>query len=342
MQENLIEAQHHLNGEITENANRQVKDYLLERRSAVYIKIVPQLTFKAQGWQNPAGDQFFKNQRKQADNRNDGQARYFFNMMKRIAREVHNATKLFSLSTPDNVQSSILDWCMAPGGFLSVAMYYNRGARYRAFSLPLENGGYKVRFVSAARVTINFLDLNLLAADMGVDIIPPTHPEAAHFLPAQLSSRDIFDLIICDGQVLRTHKRAQYRENLESPRLTLVQLALGLEHVRPGGKMIILLHRIESWRCVYFLYVLSKFSTPLISNPQHEHAIEAVRVWKQAWRTATFDTEEAYKQLTQPPQAIVEDVLESFGPQLIKLATNVWETQAAALSKAPFIEAPPI
>lgn len=250
---------------------------------------------------------------------------------------------------------------MAPGGFLSVAMYYNRGARYRAFSLPLENGGYKVRFVSAARVTINFLDLNLLAADMGVDIIPPTHPEAAHFLPAQLSSRDIFDLIICDGQVLRTHKRAQYRENLESPRLTLVQLALGLEHVRPGGKMIILLHRIESWRCVYFLYVLSKFSTVRVfkpttdhakrsscylvaSNiqPQHEHAIEAVRVWKQAWRTATFDTEEAYKQLTQPPQAIVEDVLESFGPQLIKLATNVWETQAAALSKAPFIEAPPI
>lgn len=351
VQDNLVKAQPHLSGGITENANRQIKNYLLQR-----VPIFRQLTeLREQGWQSPAGDQFFKNQRKQADSPNPKQASYFFEMMKRIARELHNATKVFSIETPDDVQPSMLDWCMAPGGFLSTAMYYNSGARCRAFSLSPENGGHKVQLDSTARVTIDFLDLNLLAADMGVDSIPPTHPEAACFLPSQLSAADVFDLIICDGQVLRTHKRPEYRENLEGPRLTLVQLALGLEHVRPGGKMVVLMHKIESWRCVHLLYELSKFSTVRVYKPKRnhakrssfylvasdiqprqEHAVEAIRVWKQAWRTATFDTEEAYKRLIQPPQTVVEEVLKSFGSELIEMATSIWETQAAALATAPF------
>ncbi|KAJ8128711.1 hypothetical protein O1611_g4922 [Lasiodiplodia mahajangana] len=353
MPENPVEGQRYFNGEIAENANRQVKDYLHER-----VSVFRQLNeLREQGWQNPAGDQFFENQRKRADNPNGRQASYFFKMMKRIAQELHSATDVFSIKTLDNVQPSILDWCMAPGGFLSAAMYHNRGARCRAFSLPPENGGHEVQLSSKARITVNYLDLNLLAADMGADVISPTHPEAGSFLPSQLSPGDIFDLIICDGQVLRTHQRPQYRENLESPRLTLVQLALGLEHIRPGGKMVILMHKIESWRCVWFLHVFSKFSTVRVFKPmrdhakrsscyvvafdiqpRHQHAKEAVRMWKQAWRAATFGTEETYKQLTQPSQAIVEEVLDSFGPEFIKLATNVWETQAAALAQAPFIQ----
>ncbi|KAF2968870.1 hypothetical protein GQX73_g4668 [Xylaria multiplex] len=322
-----------------------------------YTEVEPSLTFNTQGWQNPAGDQFFKNQRKRADDPNDRQASYFFNMMKRIAQELHSATDVFSIKTLDNVQPSILDWCMAPGGFLSAAMYHNRSARCRAFSLPAEDGGYKVQLSSKARITVDFLDLNLLAADMGANVIPPTHPEAASFLPSQLSPGDMFDLVICDGQSLRTHQRPQYREILESPRLALVQLALGLEHIRPGGKMIILMHRIESWRCVWLFHVFRKFSTVRVfkpmrdhakrssfylvaSNiqPRHKHAEEAVRMWKQAWRAATFGTEEAYRRLTQQPQAIIEEVLDSFGPEFINLATNVWETQAAALAQAPFIQ----
>ncbi|KAI0411293.1 hypothetical protein F5X98DRAFT_383909 [Xylaria grammica] len=351
---NIGEAQRDFNSEIAENANRRVKDYLLER-----VPLFRKLTeLREQGWQNPAGDQFFNRQRKLADNPNDKQAFHFFKMMKTIARELHDATDVFSIKTPDDVQPSILDWCMAPGGFLCAAVHHNRGARCRNFSLPVENGGHKVQLALTDRITVEFLDVNLLAADMGADAIPPTHPEAASFLPSQLGSGDAFDLIICDGQVLRTHKRPEYRENLEAPRLALVQLALGLEHVRPGGKIIKLLHKIESWRCVHLLYVLSKFSTVRVFKPttahakrssyylvasdiqpRHEDAIEAIRVWKQAWRTATFDTVEAYKRLVQPTPATVEEVLESFGPELIKLATSVWETQVEALAKAPFIKA---
>ncbi|KAJ8123854.1 hypothetical protein ONZ43_g287 [Nemania bipapillata] len=352
MSQNPVEGKRHFNGDITENATMQVKDYLLER-----VPSFRKLTeLRKQGWQNPAGDEFFKKQRAQADNPNDAQARSFFEMMKKIARELHRCTDAFSVDTQDNVQPSILDWCMAPGGFLDAAMYHNRRGRYRAFSLPPESGGHKVLLPAIAKVTIDYLDLNLLASDMGVENIPPTHPEAANFLPRQFNSDDIFDLVICDGQVLRTHKRIERRENLEGARLTLVQLAVGIEHIRPGGKMLVLLHKIESWRCVYLLYVLSKFSTVKVfkptqchakrsscylvaSNiqPQHKDAVEAVRGWKLAWRTATFDTEEEYVRLIQPQQALVQEVLEGFGPKLIDLATNVWETQGAALAKASFI-----
>ncbi|KAI1746860.1 hypothetical protein F4782DRAFT_543942 [Xylaria castorea] len=263
------------------NANKQVKDYLLER-----VPLFRQLTeLREQGWQNPAGDQFFKNH-------------YFFKLMKRIAQDLHSATDVFSIKTLDNVQPLILDWCMAPGGFLSAAIYHNRDARCRAFSLPPENGGHKVQLGSTARITVDLLDLNLLAADMGVD----------------------------------------YCEHLESPRLTLVQLALGFEHIRSGGKMVILMHKIELWRCVWFLRVFSKFSTVRVFKPTRGYAKRSSYYLKQAWRAVTFDTEEAYKKLIQLPQAIVEEVLESFGPEFIKLATRVWEIQATALSHAQFIQ----
>jgi hypothetical protein len=76
---------------------------------------------------------------------------------------------------------------------------------------------------------VDFLDVNMLAPDMGVESVPPEHPEALDFLPRQLQSQKVFDLVICDGQVLRTHERAAHRETREATRLTLEQLARSLE-----------------------------------------------------------------------------------------------------------------
>ena len=50
-----------------------------------------------------------------------------------------------------------------------------------------------------------------------------------------------FDLVICDGQVLRTHARAGYKEAREARKLIVTQLALGSEHVRQGETMVVLL-----------------------------------------------------------------------------------------------------
>ncbi|GAW25773.1 putative urea active transporter [Rosellinia necatrix] len=64
MPETPAEAQRYFDDKIAKNANRRVKDYLSGR-----VPVFRQLNeLMEQGWQNLAGDQFFKNQRKRPDN----------------------------------------------------------------------------------------------------------------------------------------------------------------------------------------------------------------------------------------------------------------------------------
>jgi 23S rRNA U2552 (ribose-2'-O)-methylase RlmE/FtsJ len=235
-------------------------------------------------------------------------------------------------------------------------MEHNPRALAQGFTLPLESGGHKVLLPPNSKTTIDLLDINMLAADMGVDFIPPEHPDAHNFLPRHLQSEDIFDLVLCDGNVLRTHPRAAYRDVREAARLVMAQLTMALEHMKPGGTILVLMHKMESWKFVLLLRTISRFSIVQVfkprrghakrsscylvaSNiqPQHEDAVEAVRTWKQLWKTATFGTEDEYEQLVRSLEPNVEDVLEDFGPRLIELGRNVWKTQADALATAPFV-----
>jgi hypothetical protein len=121
-------------------------------------------------------------------------------------------------------------------------------------------------------VRLRFLDVTMLATDMGVSVIPAEHVDAGNFLPQQFDPSQVFDLVLCDGRVLRTHARASYREKREARRLTIVQLALGLEHVRPGGTMVVLLHKLEAWDTVSLLYRFAKFSSVRFFKPKTGHA----------------------------------------------------------------------
>ena len=49
----------------------------------------------------------------------------------------------------------------------------------------------------------------MLATEHGVDMnnIPIEHPDAAKFKPLRLYEDKQYDLVLCDGQVLRTQKR---------------------------------------------------------------------------------------------------------------------------------------
>lgn len=64
------------------------------------------------------------------------------------------------------------------------------------------------RFAAA----VNFLDVTMLAADVVMNKLPQDHPDAQNFLPRELRLQKMFDLIICDGQVLRTQQLPLYRE----------------------------------------------------------------------------------------------------------------------------------
>lgn len=274
--------------------------------------------------------------------------------MQKIAEELHQATTAFTIQAhPGPI--NILDMCMAPGGFLKIALDKNPGSRALAFSLPVSSGGHR-SLLSTNQVEKRHLDITMLATDMGIDEISPDHPDAKNFLPRQFKSNQLFDLAICDGQVLRTHQRAAYREPREATRLTTTQLALSLQYLQPGGTLIVLLHKLEAWEPVTLIYTLREFSSVQIFKPKSSHAyrssfymvatgvqsqsdkaIRAIERWKRIWRVATFPSKVEYREEIPKDDLQVEMLIECFGLELVDLGKDIWKIQADALKKASFM-----
>ena len=278
-------------------------------------------------------------------------------MFKDIGRDMHECTDAFNMSSTCNEEPKVLDICMAPGGFLATVLQLYPKVCALAFSLPSTDGGYKILLPSNQNVNTELLDITLLAADMGATDIPAEHPDFDNFLGQRLNDKPPFDIIICDGQVLRTQKRASYREPREARRLTYTQLALGLEHVKQGGKMVVLFHRLEAPDTVLLLYKFSKFSSVklykhayyhakrsafymIASNIQRQdHEVEAtIKTFKGIWKAATFGTDDEWYTARDGELSEVRKILKSFGPELCRMGRDIWGIQAAALEKAPFIK----
>lgn len=122
--------------------------------------------------------------------------------MKRIGHELHSTTGVFTIRAPLAGPPKILDMCMAPGAYLSVAMELNPRADACAFTLSPEIGGHKSFLPRGWKTDVEFMDITMLAADMGVRAVPPEHPDADNFLPRRFQPHDVFDLVICDGHVV--------------------------------------------------------------------------------------------------------------------------------------------
>jgi 23S rRNA U2552 (ribose-2'-O)-methylase RlmE/FtsJ len=298
---------------------------------------------------------FFQRQRASADAGNPETAKRFYDMMQRIGNELQRCTGI--LTVPKSQENpNLLDLCMAPGGFLHAAMELNRHASATAYSLPVEDGGHKVLLPGHHSVKVKLLDITMLAADLGFDNIPKEHPDRNNFLPREFGDGRVFDMVFCDGQVLRNHKRAAYREKREARRLTVTQLALGLEHVKPGGTIIILLHKLEAVDTVELLCQFNHFSSITLFKPakchakrssfymvasniqtEHPEAITAIHNWKHTWAVATFGGEEDYGEIVRRDNSQAERILDDFGSELVRLGRKIWDIQARALANAPFI-----
>ncbi|KAH8756109.1 hypothetical protein F5883DRAFT_430070, partial [Diaporthe sp. PMI_573] len=145
----------------------------------------------------------------------------------------------------------------------------------------------------------------------------------------------------------------------EARRLGLTQLVLGLDHLRSGATMIILLHNVESWGNVRLMYTFSKFSQVQLLKPgsghaqrssfymiatdirsEHPLAKKAVTEWKEEWKQATFTSDEEFWEVASTTslqgRRDVDLVLKEFGPELIRLGRKIWKIQAESLKKAPF------
>jgi 23S rRNA U2552 (ribose-2'-O)-methylase RlmE/FtsJ len=280
-------------------------------------------------------------------------------MMRQIGGELHRATSALTAESAYNGNPNLLDLCMAPGGFATSVLDVNNDATIRGLSLPISQGGHDMllpNWKNDSRIQVHFLDITMLAAEMDFANIPDEHPDAANFLSDRPFYGERFDLIFCDGQVLRAHHRTEYREKREAWQLLTSQLVLAMQRIKKDGKIVVLLHKLDAWNTISLLHTLSKFSSLQLFKPTKKHAIRssfyvvagqmqpesacfqaAVASWKNEWRIATFGSDAEYDQNKAQPDGTVSNVLREFGSKLIKLGEPIWMVQSAALRKSSFI-----
>jgi hypothetical protein len=181
-------------------------------------------------------------------------------MMQAIGKELEDATGAFSF---DRKLIQVLDLCMAPGGFTAYSIQENPMGVVDAFSLPEAEGGHPVLVLFGKRdprVRVHFTDITMWAEELGIDNILDNHPDISKFCSGWPYACGAYDLVICDGQALCTQEVAEYRKRTEQTRLTNAQLVLGLQRIKAGGTLIMLLHKAYKWRCVKLLKTFSHFS----------------------------------------------------------------------------------
>jgi 23S rRNA U2552 (ribose-2'-O)-methylase RlmE/FtsJ len=311
------------------------------------------------GWKSKKGDEYFQRQRSSADQADGHVKRIFFNMMRQIGEELHDTTSAFTPQSAKDAGIKVLDICMAPGGFSAAIFKEHQDAKISAITLPKSQNGHDILlpdWKNDRRLEFYFADVTMLAVEMGVSVIPTGHPDAANFLSDRPFSDQKYDLVFCDGQVLRMHPRAEYREKREAWRLLTSQLVVSLQRVKENGTIIVLLHRLDAWDTVALLHTLNRFSSLQLFKPKKKHAVKssfyvvakniqssgeeiptAIETWKREWYIATFGTEEEYEENRIQQDDMVRRVLRDFGDELVTLGGSIWKIQSDALRRAPFI-----
>lgn len=65
---------------------------------------------------------------------------------------------------------------------------------------------------------------------------------------------------------------------------------------------------------------------------QRSDALEAIRKWKNVWRAATFGSDEEYRAEMWRNEPNVNDFLDIFGPEMVRLGKYVRKFQEQALA----------
>ncbi len=156
------------------------------------------------------------------------------------------------------------------------------------------------------------------------------------------------------------------RESGEATRLVTSQLVLGLQRIRSGGTMVVLLHRADAWASVLVISMFVAFvdKVELVKpkmahrkrstfylvakgvSPEHEAAIEAVSRWKEQWSLSTFGLGDVknvlggaeLEMIWSGGEEKIREVLCEFGPESVRMAEPVFAIQTEALRRAPWMK----
>jgi len=278
-------------------------------------------------------------------------------------------TSAFAFTEP---QPKALDLCMAPGGFLAYFHHRYHAGVADAITLPEEEGGHRVLLSvddCNPQINIAFADVTMYAAEFGVQSVPENHPEAEKLQAQWPHPTRSYDLVICDGQALRTQSVPEYRQLCEQSRLFNSQLLIALQKVHGGGTIIILLHKSHKWRTFALLRLFSRFSDISVFKPKKFHAekssfyivaknvrprsleaTDATESFRRSWMRGTLPDpdaslkakdgaeDEAGEDSGDDLEEDVERMLQSFGVEFMGLMQPVWAVQAAALSTARWMK----
>ncbi|PGH36574.1 hypothetical protein GX50_00611 [[Emmonsia] crescens] len=273
-----------------------------------------------------------------------------------VGEGLASKTGIFNLQ---NACPKVLDLGMAPGGFTGTAAKNLPGSLIDAVTLPCQIGGYEVMAKQVCR-RIVYADITMYSKEMAYEEkIPAGHPDSNKFETCRPFSGDVYDIVICGGAVGSDHPRGSYRSGCEGTRLIVSQLVFAMNRLKPGGSVVLLLHRVESWDTVCILHAFNEFSDiQLYKHPkchaikssfylvaknvnlEHDVARASISYWKNLWKYLTF---KEFEDIPLPlssfygsDYAFLQRLRDEFGPQFLSMARPVWEIQAKALRRAPF------
>lgn len=279
-------------------------------------------------------------------------------MNKKLGIELHDSTGAFGVRSPGGARAKALNLCMAPGGYTWYFLKRFPKATVKGITLSTDEGGHPMYLPHGdndPRVEVIYMDITMMAAEFGtlIEDIPAQHPEAAKFTADRPLLGEAFELVVCDGQALRTHQHERSRER-EAVRLLVAQLIFGLNRIKPGGTLIILLHKVDAWDSILLLKTFETFSKIRLYKPKKIHAarssfyliakdvqpdsaqaIQAIEKWKTDWWRATFGGEAGTGlDKAESEENEVKRLLDDYGDRVMKIGTPIWSIQLQSMKTA--------
>lgn len=197
--------------------------------------------------------------------------------MQEIGDELQHQTSIFSLSGP---QPKILDLCTAPGGFLSCSLKHAPSHTIiRAITISEEDYGFRIDVKKDPRFRVFYADISMLMSEISPDeVIPADHLDKNILTeppgPFLMQLWKNFDLVLCDGHVMRSRFAPSYWQQCEDRSLLCAQLIIALQRIERGGSMVVRLHRLHAFNTVKLIFQFDQFSTVRLFTP-----LKADRDW---------------------------------------------------------------